>query len=323
MYNQKEKNYYWGEKDKFAQKAKEHIEEMATRFPDAIAASVKNTKVYNETRVFQNAYCALYDTEIAVVDTTSENAVADIYAEYSGIVDEKHGPDIAVLNFASYKFPGGGFLSGSKAQEECLCHASTLFNVISDKKFNFYYDMNKESLNNALYKDRALYSPGIIFNDKYSAAVVTCAAPNYTTALKYCKVSKERNTEALKSRIKYVLSVMADNNAQYLILGAYGCGVFGQEPAEVASIFKELLNGEFKDIFKKVIFAVPKNNRNQNYEEFKRVFESPRWVFTDTIEANGCAVKEYVSDDGLLCKQVFDDGVEEVFPLAEPYKFNN
>lgn len=49
MYNQKEKKYYWGEKGKFAQKAKEHTEKMAARFPDAIAASTKNTKVYNET----------------------------------------------------------------------------------------------------------------------------------------------------------------------------------------------------------------------------------------------------------------------------------
>lgn len=272
MYTQEEKKFYWGDKKALAEKAKEHIAEMQEKFPEQIANSVKNTKVYNETRIFQNAYYEMYDTEISVVDMTSENAVASIYAEYKGTVDKKHGPDIAVLNFASFKFPGGGFLNGSRAQEECLCHASTLYNVISDKKFNFYYDRNKETLNKALYRDRALYSPGVLFDEKYSASVVTCAAPNFTTASKYCGVSKEDNSEALKDRIKYVLSVMADNNAQYLILGAFGCGVFGQDAREVASIFKGLLEGEYKNVFKKVIFAVPKNNRNQNYEEFVKVF---------------------------------------------------
>ena len=38
---------------------------------------------------------------------------------------------ICALNFASYKNPGGKFMDGSSAQEECLCHESILYEVLS------------------------------------------------------------------------------------------------------------------------------------------------------------------------------------------------
>lgn len=268
MYNNAEKRYYWGEKEKFAQKAKEHSAKMQEKFPEKIANSIKNSKVYNETHFFSPVY-QIFNTVISVEDNTSEEAIASICKEFNISAESKESSDVAVLNFASYKFPGGGFLMGSKAQEECLCHASTLFNVISNEKFGFYYEDNRSHLNRALYFNRAIYSPDIIFNDKYKAAVVTCAAPNYTAAHKYQRVSREENKEVLKARIEYVLRILSENNAAYLVLGAFGCGVFGQDPTEVASIFKEFLENEFKGAFKKVVFAIPKTNRNHNYEAFK------------------------------------------------------
>ena len=53
--------------------------------------------------------------------------------------------NIGILNFASYKNPGGMFLRGSTAQEEALCHESTLYNVLI--KFNdTYYKSNRENI---------------------------------------------------------------------------------------------------------------------------------------------------------------------------------
>lgn len=74
----------------------------------------------------------------------------------------------------------------------------------------------------------------------------------------------------MRSRIKFVLDIAKDNGISTLILGAYGCGVFGQDAKEVAEIFKEYLSTTHK-CFEKVIFAIPRG-RDKNLEEFERVF---------------------------------------------------
>ena len=178
-----------------------------------------------------------------------------------------------MLNFASYKNPGGMFINGSKAQEECLCHASYLYNVLSQFTDKFY-KWNNENKNRALYFNRALYSPGILFFDgveDFYCDVITCAAPNKSAAQQYGKVSVQENTDVLKSRIKFVLDIAADNQVDTLILGAFGCGVFGQDAEEVAGIFKEYLSNSY-GCFNKVVFAVPDDYTN-NLSAFRKVFK--------------------------------------------------
>lgn len=179
--------------------------------------------------------------------------------------------NIAVLNFASYKHPGGMFMEGSIAQEEALCHESFLYNVLSECPS--YYDYNKRYLNRALYKNRALYSPDIIFerdNTSVYCNVITCAAPNKAAAQKYQNVSDEENAKVLRSRINFILKIAADNKTDTLILGAFGSGVFGQSAKEVASIFKDLLENKFSNAFDKIVFAVPSGNGN--LEAFQEIF---------------------------------------------------
>lgn len=178
----------------------------------------------------------------------------------------------AVLNFASYQKPGGGFLEGSSAQEECLCHASTLYNVLI--RHPEFYTWNSRHKNNSLYTDWALYSKDIIFFEngdtltpprQLKADVLTCAAPNYSAASKYGSVSADENLTALLERIRFVLDVAEDNHVDTLILGAFGCGVFGQDAAVVACGFKRWL--EQRDYrFKDVCFAVPDT---ENYKKFR------------------------------------------------------
>ena len=84
---------------------------------------------------------------------------------------------------------------------------------------------------------------------------------------------KENNKEEkiLKERIEFVLKIAQDNGVDNLILGAYGCGVFGQNPTEVAEIFKECLNTSHKNCFSKVIFAIS-TGRDNNLQAFGKVF---------------------------------------------------
>lgn len=168
-------------------------------------------------------------------------------------------------------------MDGSTAQEEYLCHHSFLYNVL--EKFGDYYQYNNTDKNRALYYDRAIYSPNIIFEIPntpiyFYCDVITCAAPNKSVACRYKMATPYENTQALRSRIHFILNIAAEQNVDTLILGAFGCGVFGQDPVETAEIFKEFLSSTFKNVFGKVIFAIPKSNNSNNYDAFCKVFNS-------------------------------------------------
>ena len=171
-----------------------------------------------------------------------------------------------VLNFASYTNPGGGFLKGMMAQEESLCHDSNLYLNLSEEEE--VYNLNKKTINDGLYTNRYIYSPDIIFqkNDIFKTAnVLTISAPNNTG-----RILPEINTIELSKRIETILAVAKEYNNNILILGAFGCGVFKQDPVEVANLFKYHLK-HYK--FDKVYFAIPFSKENNNYETFKEIFD--------------------------------------------------
>lgn len=255
-------NNYWNNSKNRAVKAKEWVDKMEKEHPSEIAYSVKNTmmcrkenldfswsKRYSQTAVKLEAL----DSVSAVFKYTDQNSKT------------------AVLNFASYKQPGGMFLQGSKAQEECLCHESTLYNVLMRFE-DAYYASNRKQLNRALYQNVALYSPDVYFernDDSVECDVITCAAPNFSAASKYCNVSREENATVLESRIKFILYLAATQQVDTLILGAFGSGVFGQDAKEVAEITTKLLK-RYNGVFKKVVFAVI-DEKSANYKAFTDV----------------------------------------------------
>lgn len=254
---------YWQNKEQRATIAREHTKEMQNKYGRCIQTAISATKIY-DTDSFNR------DFEEDIEDKDAKIIVENI--DSVGAVMKYGNPSTAVLNFSSYKNPGGMFLNGSKAQEECLCHESFLYNVLSQFALEFY-DWNNRHKNKALYLNRGLFSPGVWFfreNSHVECSVITCAAPNKSTAQKYQNISDEENTKVLRSRIKFVLDMAKDNNVSTLILGAYGCGVFGQDATEVANIFKEYLITTHK-CFDTVVFAVP-SGRDGNYEKFVKVF---------------------------------------------------
>lgn len=253
---------YGTNKESRAAQARRHTEEMERLYGGKIKEAIKNTVIYDVD--FQSSETNPCETEIIVEAADSVLAVMNHAKECQG--------RMAVLNFASYKNPGGGFLNGSRAQEECLCQESCLYNVLSEFSESFY-GWNHQHTNRTLYLNRGLYSPQIVFcKDGKSVLcdVITCAAPNKSAAQRNKNVSAKENTEALESRIRFVLDIAKENHVDFLILGAYGCGVFGQDAKEVAGIFKQCLNTTHK-CFHKVIFAIP-NGRDKNLEAFKEVF---------------------------------------------------
>lgn len=179
-------------------------------------------------------------------------------------LSKTRGSHIACLNFASARNPGGGFLNGSLAQEEALACASGLYPCLLEAPQ--YYERNRAN-RSALYLDLAIFSPGVPFfrNDAghllaspILASVITSPAPNAGAVA----TNEPHNTAlvepTLRRRAEQVLAIAAAHDIERLILGAWGCGVFRNDPKVVAKIFAELLKppGKFAGVFQEVAFAV-------------------------------------------------------------------
>lgn len=248
-----------GRKEQMKEKAQKHTDCMSKRFSGEIKKCIDETRLY-DTGFIRNEEAG----------KGAEYLLEQSYTQESVVRNSGNGK-MAVLNFASYRHAGGGFINGSMAQEEALCHASFLYNVLCG--FPDYYEWNERNYNKGLYLNRALYSPDVLFFDKdydnhVSADVITCAAPNRSMLLKDGRFGEEENEEALKDRIRFIRDICDNESVDILIAGAYGCGVFAQKPKGVARFFREC----FSDTkVKKVIFAVP---LDRNYPPFEREFGS-------------------------------------------------
>ena len=263
---------YWGSKDERAAIAVQHTTDMMSKYPNLIAFSVKHSKIYTPNYPFDYSAMSMRSHGVENIAVYDEDTVRALMIETS--FSNNNIGNVAILNFASFKNPGGKFIQGSIAQEESLCHASFLYNVLKEFDSTFY-SYNRSHVNKSMYMNRAIYSPNVRFENgvRYvSCGVITCAAPNINAGSKYYGVTDSENCTALYSRCKFVLDIAEDQHVDTLILGAFGCGVFGQNPYTVASMFKKLLT-EYKYRFNRVIFAIPfSGHGKENNIAFKSTF---------------------------------------------------
>lgn len=256
---------FWVDRNLRKEAAIQHTKDMEEQFRDRIVYSRENTKLYDVDWKYLPAARGQHIPSLEVVNTDSVSAIFR-YAEA--------GKKTAVLNLANYKKVGGMFIQGSRSkEEECLCHDSYLYNVLT--VFPEYYEWNRQHTNRSLYLNRALYSPDVYFfqdGNKVLCDVITCAAPNRETALKYHRVSNEENLDAVTSRIHFILEIAETQKVDTLILGAFGADVLGQKGMEVAKIFRDILRKNGWS-FQKVIFAIPDYRRYGNYTKFRKVIK--------------------------------------------------
>ena len=196
-----------------------------------------------------------------------------------GYID--NGEHILVLNFASPINPGGGVKRGLSAQEEDLCRKSTLYCSLSSEKAGEYYSYNRQ-LGDPIYSDYMMISPFVeIFRDSKGdfldktviVSVITAAAPICDESIydEGCR-SAEEISAVFGSRIRKLLKVSAISGYRYLILGAWGCGAFGNDAKDVAKLFYEALL-EYATLFYDIEFAVYcKDKRDYNYRAFSEFF---------------------------------------------------
>ncbi|MEU9382589.1 TIGR02452 family protein [Streptomyces sp. NPDC048279] len=171
---------------------------------------------------------------------------------------------VAVLNFASARNPGGGYLNGAQAQEEALCRASALY--ACQVHARAFYDHHRAH-RDPFYSDRVIHSPAVpVFRDDrgrllaepYRAGFLTSAAPNAGVVRRTAPDRTGELPGALAVRAERVLEVAAAHGYRRMVLGAWGCGVFQNDPRQVAEAFHGLLGpgGRFARTFEHVVFGV-------------------------------------------------------------------
>ncbi|MBE6469200.1 MAG: TIGR02452 family protein [Coriobacteriaceae bacterium] len=298
-----------GRREQRAREAERHIAEMAARFGREIEASVAGVKVYDgipkvraaapdipepapaavdesasvEEAPVQEAEAAAEPPaapapELPTVTVVAEDSVAAVIARGRG---RAQFCDLAVLDFASFVHPGGGYERGAWAQEEALCAESFLYNVLVTQK-SWYGENRRRNINCELYRNRALAVPAVRFSRgkvHAYADVIVAAAPNARRAREEYRVDRAALSRALTERVRLILAISDDLGHEKLILGAFGCGVFGWDAGEVAEAFRaELARGGHAA--REVVFAVPRTR----YDEHLAVFEH---AFSTFPERNG------------------------------------
>ncbi|MFI5841463.1 TIGR02452 family protein [Catenuloplanes sp. NPDC051500] len=170
------------------------------------------------------------------------------------------GP-VAALVFASAKNPGGGFRTGAQAQEESVARASALFPCLTAVPEFYAFHRAQGDL---LYSDRVIYSPRVpVFRDDkgrfleapHAVSMLTAAAPNRGAIMLNQPASAPMIDTVLAARARRVLAVAAYHGERRLVLGAWGCGVFRNDPAAVAEAFATALDA-MPGRFDQVTFAV-------------------------------------------------------------------
>lgn len=166
----------------------------------------------------------------------------------------------AALNFASARHPGGGFLGGSRAQEESLARSSALYACLVGRA---YYEHHARI--DAMYSSWLLYSPDVpVFRDDdggllaepWPCTFITGAAPMVKSLREQRPERLAEVPGVMRERISRVLAVAARERHPSVVLGAWGCGAFGGDTESVAEIFREALAGPFRGTFEEVVFAV-------------------------------------------------------------------
>lgn len=208
---------------------------------------------------------------VSVVDGTTQDAARSLAAEHGSVV---------LLNFASARNPGGGFLGGARAQEEEVCRCSGLYSTLLTQ--GRYYDENRAE-RSALYTDHIIYSPEVPFfrisakdpwlEEPFFASVITAPAPNAGAIKQNRSGETSKIPETFERRWRNVLLVAAHYGHRVVLLGAWGCGAFQNDP-EVASktVLPWLRSPRFAGCFDRVVFAIPDGGRSgQNLTAFRKV----------------------------------------------------
>ncbi|MCR4795071.1 MAG: TIGR02452 family protein [Ruminococcus sp.] len=263
---------------------------------------MNNISIANETiKITENGFYELDDNRI---DLSGDSRAVEVISPKKGteliealVIDGDEMCDITVtqedsfsaasrferpfvMNFANAHNAGGGFRLGANAQEEALCRCSTLYASITSDKAKEMYRYNNLHIN-PIESDYMLYSPDVcVFRDHrcelletpFMASVITVPAPNKRGAAIFA--SNKKIAEAMTRRIRILLAVAAEHGHRNIVLGAWGCGAFGNKSEDVAGYFRKvIIDEEYGKLFDNVCFAIYSGGNDKKYKIFKEILE--------------------------------------------------
>ncbi len=175
-----------------------------------------------------------------------------------------------VVDPASYRYPGSGYVNGAWTPEAALCACSNLYQILEGTA-PVFYEQNRNDVRGELYSDRALFLPEVTFTEggMKKRSVVVCAPPDRKRALEHHRSEAEIAGD-LANRIETVMRIAAVHEVDSLVIPAFGCGAQGNDPAQVAQLFKAWLDAH-PGCFKTVTFAIGR----PFIEAFDAVFAPP------------------------------------------------
>ncbi|KOR31002.1 hypothetical protein TI04_03140 [Achromatium sp. WMS2] len=226
---------------------------------------VQNTQLFEPTQLEQLRKniafnpSAKTDTKFAVVNETTLAGAARVL--------QTTGEPVLALNFASARNPGGGFLNGSQAQEESLAVSSALYESLLQKIAFYRKHRNSASL---LYSDTMILSPdcpvfrddsGSLLDAPYLVSFITSPAPNAGAIRAKGSAEAVLIPKVLAQRLDYILTLAATYGYKNLVLGAWGCGVFGNDPRLLAETYSALLiTGVWSNYFNSITLSIKDNS---------------------------------------------------------------
>ncbi|GGO83969.1 TIGR02452 family protein [Wenjunlia tyrosinilytica] len=254
---------------------------------EQIATAVRGTRVHGPDPVDPEPVAPdpVHPEPMEVPETARTATAFEVTPEGSlaaaGRMLDEDRAGVAVLNFASARNPGGGFLNGAQAQEEYLCRNSALHACLRGQRE--FYEAHRADPS-PFYSDRVIHSPAVpvfrgedntLLEEPLTVGFLTSAAPNAGVIVRRDPAAAARVPEALAVRAERVLEVAVLGGYRRLVLGAWGCGVFQNRPEHVAGAFAALLGpgGRFAGRFSRVVFAVlDRRADSPTREAFVRAF---------------------------------------------------
>lgn len=249
--------------------------------------SVANQRFIAEAEVVPTPELNIYKKANVVVSKKRTYEAAKAYK----------GNHVAVHNFASATNPGGGVVNGAGAQEECLCRCSNLYFCLNTPDMWWMFYTPHRAAHDPIHNDDIIYTPDIVVfktdtdrpelmerDDWYIVDVITCAAPNlreppsnrYNSGDGTRAVTlSDRELQVIhEKRLRRILDSAVMNHADTVILGAFGCGAFCNEPQVVATAAANVVR-DYMYAFKNIEFAVYcRPSDDSNYRVFNSVLSS-------------------------------------------------